>query len=130
MEFPKDRLYSEYHLWVMPESGEAIIGITEYAKEELGEVDYVELPQNDDSLTRNDPFGIIETSKAVTDLIAPVSGTVTETNESLGESPTTVTDDPYHSGWLVKVKLSEPADLDTLIKPDAYQKLVNSLLEE
>ena len=130
MEFPLDRLYSEYHLWVLHAEGEATLGITEYAKEELGDVDYVELPQDEESLTLNDPFGIIETSKAVTDLVAPVSGTVIAINDSLGESPGAVTDDPYHSGWLVKVALSTPAELDALMKPAEYRKLVNSLIEE
>ncbi len=130
MEFPKDRLYSEYHLWVKPENGQVVIGITDYAKVELGDVDYVELPQEEETLVCNEPFGIIETSKAVTDLLAPVSGTVTETNSSLGESPNTVTEDPYVAGWLVRVKMSSPEDLDDLIKPLDYQKLVNQLLEQ
>ena len=130
MEFPKDRLYSEYHLWVKPEEGQVAIGITEYAKAELGDVDYVELPGEDEDLVFNEPFGIVETSKAVTDLVAPVSGTVTATNLSLGESPNTVTEDPYGTGWLVRVKMSEPAELDDLIKPLDYEKLVNQLIEE
>jgi glycine cleavage system H protein len=130
MEFPKDRLYSEYHLWVKPEDGQVVIGITDYAKEELGDVDYVELPQEEDTLVCNEPFGIIETSKAVTDLIAPVSGSVTATNSSLGESPNTVTEDPYATGWLVRVKMSGPEELDHLIKPLDYEKLVNQLIEQ
>lgn len=130
MEFPQDRLYSEYHLWLKQEDGQAVIGVTGYAKEELGEVDYVELPQDDDSLVRNEPFGIIETSKAVTDLVAPVSGTVITTNTELGESPTAVTEDPYESGWLVKVKLSNPEELDDMIKPADYEEMVKKLLEE
>lgn len=129
MEFPKDRLYSEYHLWVKSEDGQVVIGITDYAKEELGDVDYVELPQEEDSLVCNDPFGIIETSKAVTDLIAPVSGTVTAANSSLGESPNTVTEDPYAAGWLVRVKMSRPEELNHLLKPLDYEKLVNQLIE-
>jgi len=84
MDFPDDRLYSEYHLWVKLEKDQAVIGITDHAREELGEVDYVELPALDDSVTRNRAFGIVETSKAVTDLIAPISGIVVETNTSLG----------------------------------------------
>jgi glycine cleavage system H protein len=130
MEFPQDRLYSEYHLWLKHEGGEAVVGVTGYAKEELGEVDYVELPDDEDSLVRNEPFGIIETSKAVTDLVAPVSGTVIATNTELGESPLTITDDPYDGGWLVKVKLSQPEELDDLIKPADYEEMVRKLLEE
>jgi len=80
MEFPDGLLYSEEHLWVKLERGQASIGITDYAREELGEVDYVELPEPDDNLLRRRPFGIVETSKAVTDLVAPISGVVVETN--------------------------------------------------
>lgn len=130
MEFPNDRLYSEDHLWVKVEQGRASIGITEYAKEELGQVDYVELPQPDDDLTKNEPFGIIETSKAVTDLVAPLSGTVVETNAALGEDPTAVTVDPYGSGWLVRVIPSVAHELDALMEPAAYKKLVTSLFDE
>jgi len=127
MEFPGDRLYSDYHLWVKVEKDQALIGITDYAREELGEVDYVELPALDDSINRNRPFGIIETSKAVTDLIAPVSGVVVEANVALGESPETVTDDPYGDGWLIAVELSDPDELDELMKARDYSKLVQSL---
>lgn len=130
MEFPNDRLYSEDHLWVKVDQGRASIGITEYAKEELGQVDYVELPQPDDDLTKNEPFGIIETSKAVTDLVAPLSGSVVETNAALGEDPTAVTEDPYDSGWLVRVIPSVAHELDTLMEPTAYKKLVTSLVDE
>ncbi len=130
MEFPKDRLYSEYHLWVRVDGEQVVIGITEYAKEELGDVDYVELPEEEETLVLNEAFGIIETSKAVTDLVAPVSGLVTATNSSLGESPQTVTEDPYGQGWLVQVGLSKPEELGDLIKPLDYEKMVNQLIEE
>ncbi|MFH1117315.1 MAG: glycine cleavage system protein GcvH [Pseudomonadota bacterium] len=129
MNFPKDCLYSEYHLWVRTEGGRAVIGITDYAKVELGDVDYVELPGEDATLVRNETFGIIETSKAVTDLAAPVSGTVTAVNSLLGESPQMVTDDPYGEGWLLQVRPSKPEELNDLIKPLDYEKLVNGLIE-
>lgn len=109
MEIPDDRLYSEDHLWVKLEDALATIGITEHAREELGDIDYIELPAQDDIVTRGQSFGIIETSKAVTDLIAPVSGKVAEVNASLIESPEALTDAPYSDGWLISV---EPADLD------------------
>lgn len=109
MEIPSDRFYSEYHLWVKVEDGSATVGITDHAREELGEVDYVELPQEGDTITRGTAFGIIETSKAVTDLVAPISGQVLESNVSLLESPEALMDSPYADGWLVVV---EPADQD------------------
>ncbi len=111
MEIPNDRLYSEHHLWVKLEGGLATLGITEYAREELGDIDYVELPAEGDVLSRGQSFGIIETSKAVTDLIAPISGRVLECNGSLLESPEALMDAPYSDGWLISM---EPADLDEL----------------
>src|SRR4030066_180101 len=130
MEFPSDRLYSEFHLWVKVEKDQAVIGITDYAKEELGDVDYIELPQLDEVLSKSKSFGIIETSKAVTDLIAPISGTVLERNDLLAESPENLTDDPYGDGWLIAVEPSDPDELDELMKPADYQKLVKDAQEE
>ena len=130
MDFPADRLYSEFHLWVKMEKDQAVIGITDYAREELGEVDYIELPEADESVTRNRAFGIIETSKAVTDLIAPISGIVIESNTSLAESPEILTDDPYGDGWLMTVEPADPEELDELLKRADYQKLLAGLDEE
>jgi len=130
MEFPGDRLYSENHLWVKVEKDQTLIGITEYAKEEVGEVDYVEMPALDDNIIKNRPFGIIETSKAVTELMAPLSGVVVEINVALGESPETVTDDPYGDGWLIAVEPSDPEDMDELLNSKAYEKLVKGLQKD
>jgi glycine cleavage system H protein len=129
MKFPKDRLYSDYHLWVKRETTYAVIGITEHAAKELGDVDYLELPAPNDDLTKNVPFGIIETSKAVTDLVAPLSGSVVEINVHAVESPGILTRDPYEAGWLLKVVPSREADLAELIKPSEYEKLVRAALE-
>lgn len=130
MEFPGDRLYSENHLWVKVEKDQTLIGITDYAKEEVGEVDYVEMPALDDNIIKNRPFGIIETSKAVTELMAPLSGVVVEINVALGESPETVTDDPYGDGWLIAVEPSDPEDMDELLNSKAYEKLVKGLQKD
>jgi glycine cleavage system H protein len=130
MDFPGDRLYSEYHLWVKVEKDQVVIGVTDHAREELGQVDYVELPDVDESVTRNRAFGIIETSKAVTDLVSPVSGIVVESNTSLAESPEIITDDPYGDGWLVAVELADPEELSELLKRADYEKLLTSLGEE
>ena len=124
MEFPKDRLYSEYHLWVKMEAAQAWIGITDYARQELGEVDYIELPNLEDRLSKNRAFGIIETSKAVTDLVAPISGVVVEVNTALAESPEGLTDDPYGDGWLLAVEPSDPDELDELTSAEAYEELL------
>lgn len=130
MDFPDDRLYSEFHLWVKVEEDQAVIGITDYAKEELGDVDYIELPQLDEVLSKDKPFGIVETSKAVTDLIAPISGTVLERNDLLTESPENLTDLPYGDGWLIAVEPSDSDEFGDLMKSEEYQKLVRDSLEE
>lgn len=130
MEFPADRLYSEYHLWVKLEKDQALIGVTDFAREELGDVDYIELPELDDTISKNKPFGIIETSKAVTDLIAPISGVVIERNVALAESPETLTEDPYGDGWLIIVEPSDPEELDELMKSSDYSKLAEGESEE
>lgn len=130
MDFPGDRLYSEYHLWIKLERNQAAIGITAYAGEELGEVDYIELPQPDDIITRNAPCGTIETSKAVTDLIAPISGMVLENNIALAESPEALTDDPYGDGWLFVVEASDPDELEELMDARTYEEKVRSAEDE
>jgi glycine cleavage system H protein len=112
------------------EKDQAVIGITDYAREELGEVDYIELPQVDDVLSKNRPFGIVETSKAVTDLVAPISGIVVESNNLLSESPETLTDDPYGDGWLIIVEPSDPDEIDELMSHKVYEKLVKTQEEE
>ena len=125
MEFPRDRLYSEYHLWVKMEHGQAWIGVTDYARQELGEVDYIELPNLEDRLFKNRPFGTIETSKAVTDLVAPMSGLVVEINTSLAESPESLSDEPYGDGWLIAVEPSDPDELEELMDAQSYEQLVS-----
>ncbi|MCX5862690.1 MAG: glycine cleavage system protein GcvH [Desulfomonile sp.] len=125
MEFPNDRLYSEHHLWAKFDKDRAVIGISDHAREELGEVDYVELPALDDSVTKNIPFGIIETSKAVTDLVAPISGTVVEVNASVLESPAILNEDPYGDGWLIAVEPSDQEELVDLFDGEKYMTLLN-----
>lgn len=130
METPQDRLYSQHHLWVKLEKDQAVIGITDYAAEEIGEVDYIELPEPNDTVSKERTFGALETSKAITDLICPISGIVLDCNILLNESPEIVTDDPYVDGWLVVLQPSDPDELDDLMKAGDYAKLVRSELEE
>jgi glycine cleavage system H protein len=130
MNFPSDRLYSEYHLWVKMEKDQAFVGITDYAKEELGDVDYIELPELDETVLKDKPIGIFETSKAVTDIIAPLSGIVVEKNVALLESPEILSDDPYGDGWLIILEPSNPEELDELMNAADYAKLVTGEAEE
>lgn len=125
MEIPKELLYTEEHEWVLVEDDIATIGITDYAQGELGDIVFVELPAVDDAVTQMEPFGTIEAVKAVSDLFSPVSGTVVEVNELLQDQPELINQSPYDQGWMIKVKLSAPAELDGLLSPEDYKKHIS-----
>jgi glycine cleavage system H protein len=124
MEAPPGLKYSKEHEWVATEEAIATIGITDHAQEQLGEIVYIELPAVGEKVSKDDPFGVIESVKAVSDIYAPVSGTVVEVNEDLPESPETVNEDPYGDGWLIKVRISDTADFDDLMESSEYEEMV------
>ncbi len=124
MEFPKDLKYTKDHEWIRVEGGTGVVGITEYAQGELGDVVFVELPAVGAKLQQGKQFGTIEAVKTVSDLFAPVSGEVIEVNEALKDSPEVVNKDPYAGGWMVKVKISNTAELDGLLDVAKYQEMV------
>jgi len=125
MNIPKDLLYTEEHEWVAMEDGIATIGITEYAQGELGDVVFVELPAAGTVVKQMESFGTIEAVKAVSDLFAPLSGEVTEVNELLGDQPELVNKDPYGDGWMIKIKISDKTELDSLLKSDIYKNKIS-----
>jgi len=118
---PADLRYTKDDEWVKVDGNEGIIGITDYAQGELGDVVFVELPQVGDEVTKDDTFGSIEAVKAVADLFSPVSGKVTEINENLGDQPDDVNTDPFGEGWMVKIEISDTSEHDILMSPDDYQ---------
>ncbi len=125
MELPKDLKYTKEHEWIRTEGdGSVVVGITDYAQDSLGDVVYVELPQEGASVTKNEPFGVVESVKAVSDLYSPVSGTVTEVNDSLVDSPEVINEDPYGDAWMIKVELTNPDDLNDLLTAEEYQKFI------
>ena len=124
MEFPEGLKFSKEHEWVLVEDQVAIIGITEYAEQELGDVVYVELPEVGEKIVKDDPFGAVESVKAVSDIYAPVSGTVVEVNDTLPDSPETINDDPYGDGWLIKVEMTDRDDLKDLMSAEEYAEYV------
>jgi glycine cleavage system H protein len=130
MEAPPGLRYSKEHEWVAAEETVATIGITDHAQEQLGEIVYIELPSVGEKVSKDDPFGVVESVKAVSDIYAPVSGTVLEVNEDLAESPEVVNEDPYGDGWLIKVKVSDPADLDDLMENEEYEQMIAREKEE
>lgn len=130
MEFPDGLKYSKEHEWVLVEGKTATIGITEYAQAELGDIVYVELPEVGEKVVKDDPFGAVESVKAVSDIYAPVSGTVLEVNDSLPDGPETINEDPYGDGWLIRVEMSDPDDLKDLMSADEYAEYVEQQKEE
>jgi len=121
MKVPSDLLYTEEHEWVAVNGDEATIGVTDYAQGELGDVVFVELPEAGSVVAQNESFGTIEAVKAVSDLFAAVSGTVAEVNPLLADAPETVNKDPYGDGWMIKVKMSNPEELKSLMDAAAYK---------
>jgi len=130
MEFPEGLLYSKEHEWVLVEKNSATIGITEFAQEELGDVVYVELPEVGEKIVKDDPFGAVESVKAVSDIYAPVSGTVLEINDVLPDSPETINDDPYGDGWMIRVEMDDKDDLKDLMSHEEYAEYVAQQKED
>lgn len=123
MTTPKDLRYSEEHEWVKVEDGKARIGITHFAQSELGDIVFVELPEVGDTVTIDEPFGSVESVKTVSELYAPVSGTVVEVNAELEDNPEYVNESPYEQAWMVVVELADAAQLDDLMDADKYDEM-------
>ena len=123
---PEDNRYAKSHEYAHPEGDVALVGITEYAQKELGDVVMVELPTVGTQIDANEEMGSIESVKAVSDLFAPVSGEVIEINETLTEKPELVNTDPYGDGWLVKIRMSDPTELDELMGADEYDEYIEA----
>ena len=121
MEFPEELKYSKEHVWVRVEGKKGVIGITDYAQEELGIIRSVELPEAGDELEQDDSFGSLEASKTVADLYAPFSGEVLEVNDELEENPALLNDDPYDSGWIAVVEIRDADELTSLLSADDYR---------
>ncbi len=130
MNFPENLKFSKEHEWVMVEGDVALIGITEFAQSELGDVVYVELPEVGEKIAKDDPFGSVESVKAVSDLFAPVSGAVIEVNDSLPDNPELVNEDSYGDGWMIKVQMSDKEELHDLLAADEYGEFVERQKEE
>ena len=121
---PTDLRYTKDHEWVRVDGDEATIGITAYAADQLGDIVFVELPEAARSLEQFAAFGVVESVKAVSDLFAPVSGEVVEANGDLAAKPELVNSDPYAAGWMLRVRLADPAQVDDLLDADAYDALI------
>jgi len=122
--YPADLKYDKEHEWVRVEGAEAVIGISDFAQDQLGEVVYVDLPAVGDELVAGETFGEIESVKSVSELYAPVTGTVLEVNDALGSTPENINSDPYGEGWMIKVSVADAAQLDALLSADEYESFV------
>ena len=123
-EVPDDRKYLESHEWVDDADDTARIGISDFAQDELGDVVFVELPDEGDDLAQNDEFGVVESIKAVSDLYSPVNGTVTAVNDALADQPELVNEDPFGEGWMLEVELADDSGLDELLSADEYREQI------
>lgn len=126
MPFPPDLKYTKEHEWVKVEGAVGRIGVTDYAQKKMGDIVYVELPSIGQTVKKGDTVVVLESVKAVSDCYAPVSGRVAEVNETLLDQPGLVNQDPYGSGWLVVIELSDPSELEELLDCQAYEALINS----
>ena len=120
---PADLRYTKDHEWVRVDGDEAVVGITQYAADQLGDIVFVELPDAGRTLDQHATFGVVESVKAVSDLFAPVAGEVTATNGDLTGTPEVVNTDPYGAGWMLRVRLADPAQVDALLDASAYEQL-------
>ena len=123
-KIPNDLKYTRDHEWVRLESDDtAVIGITDFAQESLGDVTFVELPELGDTLETADAFGVVESVKAASDLYMPISGEILEVNEALNEDPEAVNRSPYEEAWMIRVRITNPEDLDALLTPEQYTEI-------
>jgi len=126
MDFPEELKYSREHIWVRVEGRRAVVGLTDYAQEELGSVASLELPEAGDEVEQEDSMGTIEARKTVAELYAPFSGTVLEVNAELLDNPSLINDDPYDGGWLLEISLDDPEELKALMSADDYLDYVEN----
>ncbi len=122
---PEEYYYTKDHEWAQVDENIVTVGITEFAQNSLGEIVYVELPEEGQKVTQGEPFGVVESVKAVSDLYAPVSGTIIEVNSSLIDDPSSINDDPNNNGWLVRIEMDSEKELANLMRSPEYKKLTS-----
>ncbi len=126
MNIPQDLKYTKEHEWIRIDGDEALVGITDFAQRELGDIVYVEVDTEGEELDQDEVFGTVEAVKTVSDLFVPVAGEVIEFNEALEDEPEIINKDPYEKGWIIKLKIKNSADLDALLDADAYKKYIKA----
>ena len=124
MNYPDDLKYTKEHEWCRVKGNRVVVGITDHAQDALGDIVYVELPEVGDPVKKGEAFGVVESTKAVSELFSPVTGKVVEVNDPLSDAPETINEDPYEEGWMIQVEVSDFKELDTLLDAAAYQKFI------
>ena len=127
MVYPSDLKYTKTHQWARVEGNTATFGITDYAQDQLEDLVYVELPETGNEVSAGDVVGSVESVKAVSDLNAPLSGTITEVNEALPDAPEKMNQSPYGEGWIAKIEISDPSEAEQLLDADGYQEFIETL---
>lgn len=130
MNVPKDLYYTRTHEWVRLVDDVAVVGITDYAQEQLGDLTFVELPAPDETVSAHDEVAVIESVKAASDVYAPVGGTIIEVNEALNDRPEMINGDPYGTGWMFKIQISKLSDVKQLLNADDYEEVLPEATEE
>jgi glycine cleavage system H protein len=124
MDIPEDLRYTREHEWARMKGDKVVVGITDFAQDQLGDVVYVELPDVGDAVKKGEAFGVVESTKAVSELFAPLSGKVVEVNDPLSDAPETINEDAYEEGWMIVVQPSDPKELESLMDAKAYRAFV------
>ena len=124
MEFPQDLKYTREHEWARKKGTQLVIGVTDFAQDQLGDGVFVALPEVGDQVKKGESFGVVESTKAVSELFSPVSGKVVEVNDPLADAPETINEDPYEEGWMIVVEPTDPKELDALMDAGAYKAFV------
>lgn len=127
MSAPENRKYTKTHEWVLLDGDVATLGLTDHAQQELGDITYLELPEAGDTVTSGEAFGVVESVKAASDVYSPIDGEVIERNDSAVDAPEVINQSPYDSAWLIKVKISDPGQLDALLDPGAYDQYADEV---
>lgn len=130
MNVPRNCRYTRDHFWVRPEGNEAAIGLSDYLQEELGDAIFIDLPDLEDDIEMAGTFGIVESTRTVSDMTAPISGTVVEVNSDLESGPELINEDPYGEGWIIRVQFDDPQQMDSLMTPEEYEEYIADLVQE
>jgi glycine cleavage system H protein len=124
MDFPDELLYTREHEWARKKGGNLVVGITDFAQDQLGDVVFVELPDVGDPVKKGESFGVVESTKAVSELFAPITGKVVEVNDPLSDAPETINEDPYEEGWMIVIEPADPKDVEALMDAKAYKAFI------